>query len=403
MSKKVPYGWQEAKIEDLSEVKGGFAFDSSRFRDSGKYQVIKMSNLYENILDLNRSQSFIDEVTDQENESLLNEGDIIITLTGTVGKRDYGYSFLITCEKNLLLNQRVARLRTNNIETKYFYYAIKSKFFLNQFFYSARGGTGNQANVGTNDLANIKILVPPPKEQTAIANLLSTWDTAINTLTQLITQKELRKKWLMQQLLTGKKRLKGFKEKWKEQSLGYFIQLYSEKPKSISGFVILTSAKAGLMRQDEYYGNNRIANRVDADYNVIPPNYLTYRSRSDDGLFTFNKNDLGLTGLISGYYPVFTIVNGDIDFVLMYMNYFKQKLSKYAIGTSQLVLTLEALSEAKFNLPDKGEQSAIANVLQSADAELNLLRQKLDKLKEQKKGLMQVLLTGKKRLNLNHK
>ena len=202
----------------------------------------------------------------------------------------------------------------------------------------------------------------------------------------------------MQNLLTGKKRLKGFDGEWKEYKLEYFIEEYNEKPKDGNKYEVLTSAKSGLMKQTDYYGDNRITNREDADYNIIPPNYITYRSRSDDGLFTFNKNTLGFTGLISGYYPVFTIKNGDIDFILMYCNYYRQKLTQYSIGTSQLVLSINALKSASFILPFTEEQTAIAQVLRAADKEIQLLKNKLEKLKEQKKGLMQVLLTGKKRL-----
>jgi type I restriction enzyme S subunit len=82
----------------------------------------------------------------------------------------------------------------------------------------------------------------------------------------------------------------------------------------------------------------------------------------------------------------------------MFMNYYRQKLTKYAIGTSQLVLAMNALKEAKFNLPIQEEQTAIAQVLQAADKEISLLKAKAGKLREQKKGLMQQLLTGKVRL-----
>ena len=173
------------------------------------------------------------------------------------------------------------------------------------------------------------------------------------------------------------------------------------KPENVDDYTILTSAKTGLMKQTDYYGNNRITNRKNADYNVIPMNHITYRSRSDDGLFTFNKNTLGLVGLISAYYPVFTIKNGDVDFFLMYLNYYRQKLTKYSIGTSQLVLSINALKNATFELPDKVEQTAIAKILQAADKEIELLKAKTNKLREQKKGMMQVLLTGEKRLKIN--
>ena len=131
------------------------------------------------------------------------------------------------------------------------------------------------------------------------------------------------------------------------------------------------------------------------------PNFLTYRSRSDDGLFTFNKNTLGITGLISGYYPVFTVRNGDLDYILIYCNYYRQQLTKYSIGTSQLVLSMNALKTANFNFPSFKEQTAIAQLLQTADKEIQLLKTKTEKLRQQKKGMMQVLLTGKKRLKIN--
>ncbi|MFP5080118.1 restriction endonuclease subunit S [Pedobacter sp. JCM 36344] len=248
-------------------------------------------------------------------------------------------------------------------------------------------------------VSSFPFLIPPIPEQLAITHILDLIDRAIQKNNQLIAQKELRKKWLMQQLLTGKKRLMGFNGEWKENKLEYFIKEYKQKPSEFHNYNILTSAKAGLIMQTDYYGDNRITNRDDADYNVIPPNHLTYRSRSDDGLFTFNKNDSGLTGLISGYYPVFTIINGDIDFIWRYINYYRQKLTKYAIGTSQLVLSINALKEAKFHLPNLEEQRAIGRVLQAADKEIHLLKAKTEQLQEQKKGLMQVLLTGKKRLN----
>lgn len=264
-----------------------------------------------------------------------------------------------------------------------------------------RCGGSTRTRIARSELGKIKIPLPPLPEQKAIVQVLSTADAAIHITEKLIAQKELRKKWLMQQLLTGKKRLMGFEGEWKEQKLEYFIKDYKQKPTEEDNYEVLTSAKSGLLKQTEYYGDNRITNRDDADYNVIPPNYLTYRSRSDDGLFTFNKNNLGITGLISGYYPVFSIKNGNINFILMYMNYYRQKLTKYAIGTSQLVLAMNALKEAKFHLPLEEEQTAIAKVLQAADKEINLLKAKVKKFREQKIGLIQQLLTGKKRLQIN--
>ena len=149
--------------------------------------------------------------------------------------------------------------------------------------------------------------------------------------------------------------------------------------------------------QSDYYSGSRMLSREDVDYNILPNGFITYRSRSDDGLFTFNRNDKGLDGLISGYYPVFGITNGNADFFLYFLNYFKRKLTKYSSGTSQLVLSIKSLKTAKFNFPTHQEQSKIAEILNAANKELQQYQQKLNNLKTQKKGLMQQLLTGKVR------
>ena len=254
-------------------------------------------------------------------------------------------------------------------------------------------------HIYSKQLEHLKIPLPPLPEQQKIAEILSVWDEAIEKQTQLITQLETRKRGLMQQLLTGKKRLKGFSREWEEVKLEEFIYEHREKPNKDRTYEIYTSSKNGLMKQTDYYGDNRITNREEVDYNVIPSNFLTYRSRSDDGLFTFNKNIL-TDGLVSGYYPVFSTTKGNTDFILMFLNYFRSKLTKYSVGTSQLVLSYSALARAKFNLPIEQEQTAIANILSTADSEIDLAKKKLVSLKEQKKGLMQQLLTGKKRVKI---
>lgn len=379
----IPNDWEVKTVSEAFQICNNLRFPISqeeRSKIKGKYPYYGPTKI----------QDYINDYRVNGKYSLIGEdGDHFLKW------RDLPMTLLVEGKFNV--NNHAHLVKGNENITEWFYYYFNHRELTP---YLTRQGAGRY-KLTKDSLSKIPIALPTnPKEQTAIANLLSTWDRAITHTTQLIAQKELRKKWLMQQLLTGKKRLKGFKGEWREAKLSYFIKDYTEKPKTLDDYVVLTSSKLGLMKQSDYYGDSRITNRANADYNVIPPNYLTYRSRSDDGLFTFNKNTLNVRGLISGYYPVFNIVNGDVDFILMYCNYYRQKLIKYSIGTSQLVLSMNALKTASFVFPLSKEQTAIAKVLQSADAELNLLRQKLDKLKEQKRGLMQILLTGKKRLKI---
>ncbi|MEZ5036307.1 MAG: restriction endonuclease subunit S [Chitinophagales bacterium] len=395
---EIPSDWEVKKLGDCCLVKGEYGINAPAVEFSNDLPAyLRITDIDD---DGNYSTDKKASVGDPNYEQfILKNGDIVFARTGATVGKTYLYKptdgilvfagFLIRFRtiEEILTSQHLKYFT----ETKHYWDWVKTV--------SMRSG---QPGINAEEYASLKIPLPPLHEQKAIAQVLSTADAVIHTTEKLIAQKELRKKWLMQQLLTGKKRLKGFDGEWKEKKLEYFIEEYKQKPTPEDNYLVLTSAKSGLMKQTDYYGDNRITNRDDADYNVIPPYHLTYRSRSDDGLFTFNKNDLGITGLISGYYPVFSIKNGDLDFILMYMNYYRQKLTKYAIGTSQLVLAMNALKAAKFVLPEHQEQTAIAQVLQAADKEISLLKAKSEKLREQKKGLMQQLLTGKKRLKINN-
>ncbi len=394
---ELPIGWVMKRFDEIiSRAVLGGNYENSE-SNSG-IPVIKMGNIDRGKISIDKVQYLPFESGYNKND-ILKKGDLLFNTRNT----------LDLVGKVSVWNEELpqALYNSNLLKLEFKGEVVESNFYMNYVFNSleilgqlkARAtGTTSVAAIYGRDLNSVKFVLPPIPEQRAISNVLSTWDTAIQTTQELISQKEQKKKWLMQNLLTGKKRLTGFNGEWKEYSLNYFIEELREKPSKFEKYEIFTSAKSGLMKQTDYYGDNRITNREDADYNVLPPGFITYRSRSDDGLFTFNKNNFSETGLISGYYPVFRSPNGDTDFILDFINYKKYKLAKYAIGTSQLVLSFGALKNAKFILPEFKEQTAISQVLQTADKEITLLKTKLEQQKLQKKGLMQVLLTGKVRV-----
>ena len=393
----IPEDWEVKKLgEILKEYSLGGNYENNS-EESG-IPLIKMGNIGRGKIDLSKIEYLPKNVNYSKND-ILKYNDILFNTRNTldlVGK--------VSIWKNealfALYNSNLLRLyfKEDFVENNdYVNFQFNSEITLANLKKYATGTT-SVAAIYTKDLLKLKFLLPPLPEQKKIADCLSTWDSAIEKQSALINALTQRKKALMQQLLTGKKRLPGFSDEWKEVKLGEIIIDYKEKPNDNNNYEIFTSSKNGLMKQTDYYGDNRISNRTDADYNIIPNGFITYRSRSDDGLFTFNLNDLGVIGLISGYYPVFSFTKSNTQFLLSFLNYFKSKLIKYAIGTSQLVLSINALKEAKFKLPSLEEQTAIAEILATADRELQLQKEKLAQLQTQKKGLMQVLLTGKKRL-----
>jgi type I restriction enzyme S subunit len=240
-------------------------------------------------------------------------------------------------------------------------------------------------------------------EQKAIAQVLSTADAAIHTTEKLIAQKEFRKKWLMQQLLTGKKRLKGFEGEWKKERLEKFLVKHDEKSTVNNQYPVLTSSRKGIFLQSDYYTRD-VASEDNTGYNVVPRGHFTYRHMSDDLIFKFNINDIVDRGIVSTLYPVFTTQDINSYFLLVKLNEgseFKMHAEEQKQGGSRTYVYFKTLCQLKLNLPSIEEQTAIAQVLQAADKEISLLKAKAEKLREQKKGLMQQLLTGRVRLKIN--
>ena len=404
----IPQEWEVKYLEEVCSIKGGFAFDSKTFLPSGTYQIIKMSNLYNGNLDLSRSSSFIDKLPRAANDSILNAGDILITLTGTVGKKDYGYTYLITDETNLLLNQRVAKLVPHNICPEFIYPTLKTQRFLTPFFYSSRGGTGNQTNVSTKDILDIPILYPPKAEQEKIAEILGVWDSAIEKQSALVDALTRRKRALMQQLLTAKKRLPNFTEPWQTVILEKVLERLS------NGLTYNTELKIGIpvTRIETISAGVINFDKIGYADNNTNTNVELYKLQKGDILFS-HINSLAHIGKVAIYNDCRELYHG-MNLLLMrynnlvsskYLYYFlcsnvanKQMKSMAKQAVNQASINIKELSNWKFLLPSIPEQQAIAKILSTADQEIELAKKRLKAFRTQKSALMQQLLTGKKRV-----
>jgi type I restriction enzyme S subunit len=211
---ELPADWEINKLGDNGDLLGGFAFKSKDFLNAqviDSYQVLKMGNVKMGRLDLLKSPAFISKavVSNKHEKYFLFKGDILISLTGTVGKKDYGNVAIVDQDNQYLLNQRVACFRPvkgKKLRSFYFYY-MQSRLFRDAFFQLGLGGTGNQTNVSVKDLGNIYVASPPIEEQQKIADILSTIDEQIESYEQEKENYIELKKGLMQQLLTGKLRV----------------------------------------------------------------------------------------------------------------------------------------------------------------------------------------------------
>ncbi len=178
-------GWEEKTLKELSEIQSGYAFKSSDFKSSGKYQVIRMGNVRPGVIRYNESPVFINEELDEKakEKALLQIGDMIITQTGSRNKRDYGFTVLIE-KDNLLLNQRIARIRVKDkLLNKYLLYYSWTDYFRDQYF-ANEGGTVGQGNVGMDAIKDNIIPLPSLPEQQSIVSFLDSLSEKVNTLQQ---------------------------------------------------------------------------------------------------------------------------------------------------------------------------------------------------------------------------
>ena len=250
---------------------------------------------------------------------------------------------------------------------------------------------------------NYKVLCPPFEEQKCIAKILSIWDTAIAKQTALIEQLTLRKRGLMQQLLTGKKRLKGFCGEWEKIKFKEIFQRKTQTVNDSSNIQVLSVTKEGIVSQKEYF-NKEIASDDTSKYLLVEKgdlamSGLNFWMGSCHILTQYKK------GIISPAYKVFSIRDGfSIEYIVNFVQsyHFKSSLLGSSVIGASIVrrnLDLEMLEEWTYLLPSLPEQKAISDILTYADKEIEIQKQKLAAMQAQKKGLMQVLLTGKKRIN----
>ena len=178
---------------------------------------------------------------------------------------------------------------------------------------------------------------------------------------------------------------------WKQRKLSELIEDHTEKSTIENQFPILTSSqRRGIILQEEYFSGERVSQSGNVGYFILPRGYFTYRSRSDNDVFAFNRNDLIDKGIISYFYPVFKPKNVDSNFLLFRLNNGLQSQIKIASeGTGQHVLSLKKLKNIIGLFPSLEEQQQIGSFFEEFDSLITLHQRQLDLLKEQKKGFLQ--------------
>jgi type I restriction enzyme S subunit len=269
-------------------------------------------------------------------------------------------------------------------------------------------------NITNSDFMKMPIPLPPLKEQQKIAEILITWDKAISKQEELIKAKEKLKKGLMQKLLSGEVRFKEFHEEWEEVRLGDIGYTYGGlNNKTAEDF---GCGNAQYITYKNIFDNDKIDILI-FDNVKINNNEKQNRVMYGDILFTTSSEtpeEVGMSSVLLDEIDELYLNSFCFGYRLNDLNilspqfarfYFRSfhmrdKISRLAQGSTRFNLSKLQVMKIKIKLPSLPEQQKIAQVLSIADKEIELLKQKLEELKKQKKGLMQRLLTGEVRVKV---
>lgn len=381
----IPMDWKVKEVADFAAIKTGNRDTQDKIED-GEYPFFVRSQTIERI----NSYSF-------DGEAVLTSGDGV-----GVGKI---YHYI---QGKFDYHQRVYNIHSFKQEVlgQFFYFYFSQHFRKRVYRLSAKNSVDS---VRFEMIGKMKIPLPPLPEQRKIAEILSTWDEAIAQTKALIEQLKLRNKGLAQQLLTGKKRLKGFSGEWKEVALEDITNRITRRNEELDDTVVTISAQRGFVRQEDFF-KKRVASETLSNYYLIHRGEFAYNKSYSNGypMGAFKRLNSSEKAVVTTLYICFGLKPGvNSDYIVHFFE--SGGMVKNLMRIAQeggrahglLNIGIADFFGLKLLLPEQEEQRAISELLNSAQTELRMLEEKLSELEMQKKGLMQKLLTGEVRVKID--
>ena len=389
----VPKGWEILSIGDLGDVITGSTPKTSDLSlYGGDIPFVGPA-------DLGRGKPITSAIKTLSDEGFqatrkIRKGATLFTCIGsTIGKIGFSGTALAT-------NQQINAVVPNKLhDDNFIYHALKYR----ASHIAKLAGTQAVPIINKSTFSSQPILVSPLPEQKKIAQILSTWDQAITATERLLENSQQRKKGLMQKLLTGKRRLPGFDGEWKELRLKELLseEKTRNKDRSIGRVLSVTNHSGFVLPENQF--SKRVASDDVSNYRVVRKGQYGYNpSRLNVG--SFARLDVFDEGLLSPMYVVFSVDETRLhnDYFLNWMksNEAKQRIKGSTQGSVRDSVGFDALCSFPFRIPPLDEQKNISAVLVTADKEIQVIQIRRDQLKQEKKALMQQLLTGKRRVQV---
>lgn len=405
----IPDGWQRITLEDYIDIKHGFAFKSEFFTDEGHYVLMTPGSFFESGGFRDRGDKTKYYFGEIPGGYILKKGDVLLAMTeqaeGLLGSAAY-----VPEDNKYLHNQRLERLKIKDPKRlciEYLYLFYNSPFARKQI---SEQSTGTKVKHTSPDkLKGIIFLLPSLPEQKKIAKILSTCDRAIEVTEKLLKNSQEQKKPLMQQLLTGKKRLPGFSGEWSNAKFEEILDIeiggtpsrskpeyWDDQKVTKNRWLSIRDLRGNkILDTSEYISDLGVQN---SNVTLISAGTIVMSFKLTIGRCAF----LGVDSYTNEAISALIIKKPDEldnNYLLHALNVvdFDREIDQAVKGKT---LNKAKLKRLHLKLPELKEQQKISSVLSTADKEIENLQQKLNCLRQEKKALMQQLLTGKRRVTL---
>ncbi|EGR4314335.1 restriction endonuclease subunit S [Vibrio cholerae] len=410
----VPNGWKSVRLNKLSEFVTSGSRDWAQYYSDKGSKFIRMTNLprdgiYLKLEDL----KFVDVKSDSADgkRTSLQYGDILISITAELGKIGWVPDNL----GEAYINQHTALVRpkASKCDSKYIAYLLSSHTMNHRI--NRLNDSGAKAGLNLPTIRSIPLIIPPLPEQRKIAQILSTWDKAITTTERLIATSQQQKKALMQQLLTGKKRLlnpetgKVFEGEWEHGFLGNlcvfkggsaFKERYQGQTDGDYPFIKVSDMNLPKNGKFIVQANNWLSADVAKEIKAKAFEKGAVVFAKVGAALLLNRRRILVQPTIIDNNMMAAIPNKKCHTEFLYQLMLMIDFAKLVQDGAVPSINQSDLSRFKITYPMLEEQQKIASVLTAADKEIELLQAKLAHFKKEKKALMQQLLTGKRRVKI---
>lgn len=407
MSKSAtPVGWKKTALDHVAEVQTGIAKGKPINGAAVTVPYLRVANVQDGHVDLSVMKEISLKPSEVDRYSL-RKGDVLFTEGGDFDKLGRGTVWNGEIEPCLHQNHVFAvRPKPDRLLPEFLAFQAASQYGRRYFQLSSKQST-NLASINSTQLKQFPVLLPPLPEQRKIAEILRTWDEAIEKLEALRAANLQRRIWMRTHLFTGRTRLPGYTGEWREVALREVLTEHGLQGTGAEE-VFSVSVHKGLINQIEHLGRSFAAAET-GHYNRVLPGDIVY-TKSPTGEFPLGiikQSKISAEVIVSPLYGVFTpatralgvILDALFEAPIAVRNYLHPLVQKGAKNT--IAITNRRFLEGKLTLPmDPEEQSAIAAVVEVSQAELTAIGAEIEALTRQKRGLMQKLLTGEWRVKV---